>query len=103
MHAQVTISTGFPRAALEPRLAKLTAGGPFRMRDLAHVGGGVWTFAIQPQRPGLSIGFAKFAELLVLLAREFHIDAVEHFATGAATVGSAVAAAERRPPAARAS
>jgi len=103
MHAKVTISTGLPRAALEPRLAKLTAGGPFRVRNLDHLGGGAWTFAIQPQRPDLSIGFAKVAEWLVLLAREFPIDAVEHIATGALTAGCAVAASERRSPTARAS
>jgi len=103
MRAKVMISTGLPRAALEPRLAKLTAGGPFRVRDLDHLGAGVWAFGLQPQRPGLSIGFAKVAELLVLLAREFPIDAVEHIALGATTAGSAVAASERRSPTARAS
>lgn len=83
MHAKVTITTGLPRAAVEERLANLTSGGPFRPRDLTLLEGGAWAFTLQPLRPGLSIGFAKVAELLVLLAREFHIERVERIANGA--------------------
>ncbi len=82
MHYTVTIRTHLPRSALEHRLSPLTTAGPFAVRDLAHVGGGSWVFTLQPIRPGMAIGFAKVAELLVLLCREFHVDAVERTATG---------------------
>lgn len=108
MHAKITITTSLPRAALEPLLADLTAGSPFRVRNLDHLGGGLWAFALQPLRPGLAIGFAKVAEMLVLLAREFPVEAVEHVAVGAAAPAScggmaSVTPSDRRPTTSRAS
>jgi len=77
MHYRIRIRTAATRVALEDRLPSLTAGGPFHVQELAHEGSGVWTFTLQPIRPGMMIGFGKVAELLVLLAREFDVDAVE--------------------------
>jgi hypothetical protein len=55
------------------RLGNLTAAGPFRMRDLAPAGRGLWTFRLEPVRRDMLLGFGKVAELLVLLAREFEV------------------------------
>lgn len=88
MRCSVTIHTVLPRAAVELRLARLTSGGPFQPQDLAHLGGGLWTFTLQPRRPGLAVGFAKVAELLVVVAREFDIDRVERLAAGALAAAS---------------
>lgn len=49
---------------------------PFRMRDLAPAGHGLWTFRLEPTRRDMLVGFGKVAELLVLLAREFEVHAV---------------------------
>jgi hypothetical protein len=38
----------------------------------------------------MPIGFAKVAELLVLLAREFHIESMERISSGAAMAVSSV-------------
>lgn len=94
MHATITITTGLPRAAVEGRLADLAGAGPFRVRDLTPLGGGIWNFAIHPFRPGLSVGFAKVAELLVLLAREFHVERVERISIDAGPVAASLAAAD---------
>ena len=58
------------------RLRNLTAASPFRMRDLAPAGHGLWTFRLEPSRRDMLVGFGKVAELLVLLAREFEVHAV---------------------------
>jgi hypothetical protein len=94
MHAKVTIMTVLPRAAVEERLANLTSGGPFRPRDLTPLEGGSWAFTLQPLRPGLSVGFAKVAELLVLLAREFHIETVERIANGTLNASPSVSSSD---------
>lgn len=77
MRYSVTIRSVLPQAAIEGRLTSLAAAGPFRVSGLSQRGDGAWTFAVQPARPGLSVGFGKVAELLVLLAREFDVEAVE--------------------------
>ena len=69
------------------RLRNLTAASPFRMRDLAPAGHGLWTFRLEPSRRDMLVGFGKVAELLVLLAREFEVHAV-----GRATGGTLAAA-----------
>jgi len=90
MHATITISSASPRAAVEQRLAALTAAGPFRVRGLDPLENGTWEVAFRPARPGMPIGFAKVAELLVLLAREFHIESMERISSGAAMAVSSV-------------
>ena len=90
MHATITISAASPRATVERRLAALTAAGPFRVRSFAPLENGAWEVVLRPARPGVAIGFAKLAELLVLLAREFHIEAVERISSGAAPAASSV-------------
>ena len=94
MHAKIRIQTGLPRTALEERLGRVAAGGPFRWENLSHQGQDRWSFTLQPLRPGLSLGFAKFAETLVLLAREFHIDTVERIALAASSAAPAAASAD---------
>jgi hypothetical protein len=90
MHATITISSASPRASVEQRLAALTAAGPFRVRSLAPLDTGAWEVAFRPARPGMAIGFAKLAELLVLIAREFHIESMERISSGAAPAASSV-------------
>ena len=77
MNYTVSLRTASARQSVEDRLRAVATGGPFRVRDLAPVGVGVWTFQLQPLRPEMAIGFGKVAELLVLLAREFEVQAVE--------------------------
>jgi len=84
MQATILISSASPQAAVEERLAALTAAGPFRVRSFAPLENGAWEVVLRPARPGVAIGFAKLAELLVILAREFHIEAVERLRSGAA-------------------
>jgi hypothetical protein len=88
MRYTITIRSAMTRDMVEERLPRLTAGGPFQVRDLAHLGGGAWAFTLQPVRPGLAVGFGKVAELLVLLAREFDVDAVERSAVNALAAAS---------------
>lgn len=79
MSYAITFRTPLPHGMLEQRLQRLTADGPFRVPRLSHHGDGVWTAAVEPARPGLAIGFAKVAELLVLLTREFDVSGVQPF------------------------
>jgi hypothetical protein len=76
MHYVVSIRTAASRQALDERLRKLTAGGPFRVDGLDPVGAGTWDFHLTPTRADMVVGFGKVAELLVLLAREFEVQAV---------------------------
>jgi len=73
----VSVRTAAGRQVVEDRLRVLAAGGPFRVRELAPVGVGVWAVRLQSVRPEMAIGFGKVAEFLVLLAREFDVQAVE--------------------------
>lgn len=77
MRYRITITSALPPGSTEHRVPSLASGGPFRVRDIVHLGGGAWTFTLQPVRPGLAVGFGNVAELLVLLAREFDVIAVE--------------------------
>ncbi len=77
MRYRITITSALPPGSTEHRVPSLAAGGPFRVRDIMHLGGGTWGFTIYSARPGLAVGFANVAELLVLLAREFDVIAVE--------------------------
>lgn len=77
MFYSISVKTTFPRQHVDERLRVLAAGGAFRVRDLAPVGGGAWVFRLQPIRPDMAVGFGKVAEFLVLLAREFDVQAVE--------------------------
>ncbi len=88
MRYTITIRSVLPREAIEFRLPGLTAGGPFQVRDLVHLGGGVWSFTLHPVRSGLAVGFGKVAELLVLLAREFEVEAVERSSHNALAAAS---------------
>jgi hypothetical protein len=88
MRYTVTIRSILPREAIEGRLPCLTAGGAFQVRDLVHLGAGVWAVTLQPVRPGLAVGFGKVAELLVLLSREFEVEAVERSAVGTLAAAS---------------
>jgi hypothetical protein len=74
---KITIRSIRTRAGVEERLAGLVAGGPFRVLDVGHMGGAAWTFAVEPSRPGIVVGFGKVAEFLWLLARDFDVDSVE--------------------------
>lgn len=80
MNYSITFRTPLHRDILEERLQQLTADGPFRVPTVSHHGGGVWTASLQPTRPGMAIGFAKVAELLVLLTREFDVSGVQRLA-----------------------
>lgn len=88
MRYTITIKTGLARDGIEERLPRLTEGGPFHVRDLVHLGGGVWAFTLQSVRPGMAVGFGKVAELLVLLAREFDVEAVQRSAINALAAAS---------------
>ena len=88
MRYTITIRSVLPRETIEGRLPGLTAGGAFQVRDLVHLGAGVWAFTLQPVRPGLAVGFGKVAELLVPLAREFEVEAVERSAVGTLAAAS---------------
>ncbi len=88
MRYTITIRSVLPRDMLQDRLPDLTAGGPFQIGDLAHQGGGAWSFTLRPSRPGMAVGFGKVAELLVLLGREFEVEAVERSALGALAAAS---------------
>jgi hypothetical protein len=77
MNYAISVRTALGRQGVEERLRVLVAGGPFRVRDVAPVGVGVWGFHLQPVRPEMAVGFGKVAEFLVLLAREFDVQAVE--------------------------
>lgn len=88
MRCSITIQSSLPRTVVELRLTRLTSGSPFQSQNLTHVGGGQWTFTLQPVRPGLAIGFAKVAEMLVLVAREFDVDRVERLPNGTLAVAS---------------
>lgn len=83
MHVRITIETRAPRQQIEQRLLQLTENGPFSVRDLLHLGAGVWAFTLEPVRPGLALGFGKVAELQLLLVREFDVYAVERLPTTA--------------------
>lgn len=76
MTYSVTIRCTSSTEAPGERLVNLMAAGPFRMRDLAPAGHGLWTFRLEPVRRDMLLGFGKVAELLVLLAREFEVHAV---------------------------
>lgn len=88
MRYSITIRSGLPRHAIEDRLPSLMAGGPFQARNLAPLGGGTWSFTLQPSRPGMAVGFGKVAEVLVLVAREFEVEAVEGSGLGALAAAS---------------
>lgn len=78
MHAlQITLESALPRQAVEQRLETLVLGGPFALRGLVPAGSGRWTLTLRTARPGLAVGSVKVAELLVLVAREFELLAVE--------------------------
>jgi len=95
MHATVTITSSLPPAALGGRLDELSGPGPFRVQDLTPLGSGEWAFTLGPRRTGLAVGFAKLAELLVLLAREFHVEKVDRITIIASSPAAPVAAAGR--------
>ena len=84
----VSVRTAEGRQVVEERLRVLVADGPFTVRELAPVGVGVWAFHLQPVRPELAIGFGKVAEFLVLLAREFDVQAVERSPSHAVAAAS---------------
>lgn len=89
MHVySVSVRMAADHRAVEERLRGLTAGGPFRVRELARVGVGAWAFRLEPVRPQLAIGFGKVAEFLVLLAREFDVQAVERLPSHAIAAAS---------------
>lgn len=73
MNSRVTIQSGSPRPAIEARLLALASPGPFRVRDLTPLGGDAWAFTLEPARPAIAVGFAKVAEFVLLLAREFEV------------------------------
>ena len=77
MTYRLLIQTSFSRPVLEDRLLRITSAGPFLVRDLKPVEPGIWTFMVQPERPDMAIGFGKIAELLVLLARDFEVQALD--------------------------
>lgn len=76
MHSTITIRTAAGRHVLHERLQALTAGGPFQVCGLEPVGVGTWTFHLATTRSDMVVGFGKVAEFLVLLAREFDVQAV---------------------------
>jgi hypothetical protein len=86
MHVRITIETRASRQQIEDRLVERTADGPFAVRDLLHLGAGVWSVTLEPVRPGLAVGFAKVAELQLLLVREFDVYAVERLPSTAPAV-----------------
>lgn len=77
----VTMRTKLAGGDLEHLLPRLTAAGPFVVRDLAHLGGGSWVFTVRPSRPEMVVGFAKLAEFLAILARELPVDSVDRVAS----------------------
>jgi hypothetical protein len=88
MTYSVTIRCTSSTEAPDERLVNLTAAGPFRMRDLAPAGHGLWTFRLEPVRRDMPLGFGKVAELLVLLAREFEVHAVGRASDGTLAAAS---------------
>ncbi len=88
MRYAITIRSLASRDELEVRLSRLVMGGAFHVRDLVHLSAGTWSFTIQPIRPELAVGFGKVAELLVLLARECDVHALERLAVGTLAAAS---------------
>ena len=76
----VTMRTKLDGGDLEHLLPRLTAAGPFVVRDLAPLGGGSCVFTVRPCRPEMVVGFAKLAEFLSILARELPINSVDRVA-----------------------
>jgi hypothetical protein len=77
----VTMRTKLGGGDLEHLLPRLTAAGPFVVRDLAHRGDGSWVFTVRPCRPEMVVGFAKLAEFPSILVRELPIDSVDRVAS----------------------
>jgi hypothetical protein len=85
---QITLESGLPRQAVEQRLEALVSGGPFALRGLVPVGSGRWTLTLRTARPGLAVGSAKVAELLVLVAREFELHALQRLPAASVAAAS---------------
>lgn len=69
----LTIRAASPRHEIESRLRELTRPGPFRVGAVSPLGGDSLAFVLEPATPSIAIGFAKVAELLLLLARGFEV------------------------------
>ena len=73
MHYEITVRTDLDHAGLEQLLGGLTATGPFAFTVHDPRGGSTWTIGLAPRHPGIDVGFAKVAELQLLLCRHAEI------------------------------
>jgi hypothetical protein len=89
IHAlQITLESALPRQVVEQRLEALAAGGPFAVRGLTPSGAGRWAITLRTARPGLAVRSVKVAELLVLVAREFELHAVQRLPSASVAAAS---------------
>lgn len=97
MQVTITVATRLPQSVIECRLAELAGAGPFRVRDLIPLGADRWSFSLLPLRPGLAVGFANVAEVLVRVGREFHVENVERIVVGPAVAFAPLPASFGQP------
>lgn len=69
MRYEITFRTGSTREVLGALVDDVSATGPFSIAAPEQRGTDTWLLRIEPRRHGLAVGFAKVAELLLLLAR----------------------------------
>lgn len=69
MHYDITLTSSYEPAALERFVESLISTTPFSLFALEPIGPRTWQLRVGPYKETLVIGFAKFAELQLLLAR----------------------------------
>ena len=69
MRYEITFRTGLAREALGLLVDEVSAAGPFAVGTPEPKGLDTWLLRIEPHHGGLAVGFAKVAELQLLLAR----------------------------------
>lgn len=84
----ITFETKRSRDHIARVLERVTDNGPFRVEALGHVGPDWWVTSVRRADPAVIVGFAKVAELLALLAREFEIHAVQRAGRESGAVAS---------------
>lgn len=62
--------------AVAQMLEETLIAGPLTLTELTQAGPHQWSATLGPLRTGLTIGFAKVAEILVLIAREVTVETV---------------------------
>lgn len=60
--------------AVAQMLEETLIAGPLTLTELTQSGPHQWNASLEPMRPGITVGFAKVAEILVLIAREVTVE-----------------------------